>query len=129
MQTVVGLPLHERAHVASDLIGRSVEREVAAVHDVNLGLGYVPPVGLGLGELKREIVLAPHDQQSRLRLPQPGLPPRIRAHVGAIVIEQLGLDAQLSGLAEECELVRPQIRVARSGRRIAADVSRPRGRK
>src|SRR3954462_1094881 len=48
---------------------------------------------------------------------------RIARHVGAIVVEQVGLDVVLAGPIEEREFVCPQVGVVAVGIRTVADMS------
>jgi hypothetical protein len=54
---------------------------------------------------------------------EPVLPGGIARDVGAVVVKQVGLDVLLAGLAEECELVDPRVRVVVLGGRAGADVA------
>jgi hypothetical protein len=89
------------------------------------GVGHVPAVGLRLGGLEGRVVPSPCHQQRRPVRAQPFLPGRIAGDVGAVVVEQVGLDVVLAGLAEEGELVGPQVRVVLLRDRAAADVAEP----
>jgi hypothetical protein len=95
------------------------------VEKVDLGVGHVPPVGLGLGRQERRVVASPRHQQRRPVLAQPLLPGRVAGDVGPVVVEQVGLDVVLAGPAEEGELVIPQVRVVLLRDRAAADVPQP----
>jgi len=74
---------------------------VAGVEDVNLRAWHFAAVGFRLGRLERRVVPSPHDGESRLRRLRPRLPLRIRRDVGAVVVEQLGLDVRLSNWARQ----------------------------
>jgi hypothetical protein len=100
---------------------------VARVEEMDLGVGHVPPVGLGLGDQEGRVVPAPRHQQRRPVLAQPLLPGRVAGDVGAVVVEQVGLDVVHAGPAEEGELVGPQVRVVLLRDRAAADVTLPGG--
>jgi hypothetical protein len=58
-------------------------------------------------------------------LPEPVLPGDVARDVGAVVVEQVGLDVLLAGPAEEGELVGPQIRVVVLRVRAGSDVALP----
>src|ERR1700722_8161844 len=114
------LPIHEIMHQRRNLIGFRVEREVAGVENVNLGVGHVLPIALRLAEIERQVMLAPDHQQTRLLLAHPGLPLGIGVDVRSIVVEEVGLNIRLSRLAQKRELVGPKIRVVRFRIRIIA---------
>jgi len=107
-------------------VGLLVESEVAGVEDVYLGVWHVPSAGLGLLDLERGGVAAPHDLQGWLAFAKPVIPGGIARDVGAVVVEQIGLDVLLAGPAEEGELVGPQVRVVVLGVRAGSDVALPR---
>ena len=92
------LRLHEIMHQRRNLIGFRVEREVAGVENVNLGVGHILPVALRLAEIERQVMLAPDHQQTRLLLAHPGLPLGVGVDVRSIVVEEVGLNIRLSGL-------------------------------
>ena len=92
---------------------------------MDLGVGHVPPVGLRLGRQEGQVVASPRHQQRRPVLAQPLLPGRVAGDVGAVVVEQVGLDVVLAGPPEEGELVGPQVRVVLLRDRAAADVAPP----
>ena len=101
---------------------------MASVENMHLSVWDVPAVRLGLGDLERGIVAAPDDQQGRPVLAEPVLPGGVACHVGAVVVEQIGLDVLLAGLAEERELVGPQVRVVVLLVRAGPQVALPRRR-
>jgi len=93
---------------------------------VHLGVWHVPSVCLGLLDLERGVVAAPHDLQGRLAFAEPVLPRGIARDVGAVVVEQIGLNVPLARPAKECELIGPQVRVVVLGVRAGSDVALPR---
>ena len=111
-----------------DQVGLLVQSEVAGVEDVHLGVRHVPAVCLGLLDLERGVVAAPYDLQGWLAFAEPVLPGGIARDVGAVVVEQIGLDVLLAGPAEEGELVGPQVRVVVLCVRAGSDVALPRRR-
>jgi len=94
---------------------------------MHLGVGHVPPVGLRLGRQEGRVVAAPQHQLPRLVRTQPLLPGWVAGDVGAVVVEQVGLDVVHAGPGEEGELVGPQVRVVLLRDRAAADVALPGG--
>ena len=100
---------------------------MARVEEMDLGVGHVAAVGLRLGGQEGRVVAAPRHQQRRQVRPQPLLPGRVAGDVGAVVVEQVGLDVVLARPAEEGELVGPQVRVVLLRDRAAADVALPGG--
>jgi hypothetical protein len=94
---------------------------------MDLRVGHVAAVGLRLGREEGQVVAAPRHQQRRLVRAQPLLPGRIAGDVGAVVVEQVGLEVVLARPAEERELVDPQVRVVLPRDRAAADVPLPGG--
>jgi hypothetical protein len=86
------LALQESPGQVRDQIGLLVQSEVAGVENVHLGVRHVPAVGLGLLDLERRVVAAPYDLQWRLVLAEPVLPGGIARDVGAVVVEQIGLE-------------------------------------
>jgi hypothetical protein len=103
--------LQESAGQVRDHVGLLVQSEVAGVQDVHLGVWHVPAVCRGLLDLERGVVAAPYDLQGWLVFAEPVPPGGIARDVGAVVVEQVGLDVLLAGPAEEGELVGPQVRV------------------
>jgi hypothetical protein len=122
---MVSSALQEAPGQVRDQVGLLVESEVAGVQDVYLGVWHVPSVCLGLLDLERGVVAAPHDLQ-RLAWAEPVLPGGIARDVGAVVVKQVGLDVLLARPAEEGELVGPQVRVVVLGVRAGSDVALPR---
>jgi len=92
---------------------------------MDLGVGHVPPVRLRLGRQERRVVAAPQHQQRRLVRAQPLLPGRIAGDVGAVVVEQVGLEVVLPWSAEKGDFVGPQVRVVLLRDGAAADVPLP----
>ena len=125
----VSLPaLQESPGQVRDQVGLLVESEVAGVQDVHLGVWHVPAVCLGLLDLERGVVAAPYDLQGWLAFAEPVLPGGIARDVGAVVVEQIGLDVLLARSAEEGELVGPQVQVVVLCVRAGSDVALPRRR-
>ena len=122
----VSSALQEAPGQVRDQAGLLVESEVAGVQDVYFGVWHVPSVRLGLLDLERGVVAAPHDLQGRLVFAEPVLPGGIARDVGAVVVEQIGLDVLLARPAKECELVGPQVRVVVLDVRAGSDVTLPR---
>ena len=102
--------LQESPAQIRDQVGLLIEAEVAGVEDMHLGAWHVPAVRLGLLDLERRVLAAPYNLQRRLVLAEPVLPGGVAGDVGAVVVEQVGLDVLLAGPAEEGELITPQVR-------------------
>ena len=101
---------------------------MAGVQDVYLGVWHILAVCLGLLDLERGVIAAPHDLQGWLAFAEPVLPGGIARDVGAVVVEQVGLNVLLAWPAEERELVGPQVRVVVLRVRAGPDVALPRRR-
>src|SRR3954468_3433441 len=56
----------------------------------------------------------------------PSLPPGIVFDVGAVVVKEVALNLDLTGLIEKSKFIRPQIRVIAFHVGIASDMARPR---
>src|ERR1700722_11786089 len=93
------------------------------LQSVYLSAGDVPAVRFRLRDIERQIVLAPQDQQARLRLVRLLLPSRIGRHIRTIVIEEVTLAIGLPSTAEEGEFVGPQIEIVPFHREVRADMS------
>jgi len=105
------LRLHEVAHQRRGLVGVGVQREMAGVENVNLGVRHVLPIMVRLADIERRVMLAPDHQQMRPLLAHPGLPLRVGVDVRSIVVEEVGLNIRLPRSAQEREFVGPKIRV------------------
>ena len=82
---------------------------MTGVEDMNFGVRQISAIRLWFRGIKRKIVLAPKHQKPRLMFSHPCLPFRVRLHTGPVVVEQLGLNVDLSRLIEESKLVGPQV--------------------
>ena len=96
---------------------------MAGVEEMDFGLGHVAAVGPRLGHQEGRIVAPPRHQQRRPVRAQPLLPGRVAGDVGAVVVEEVGLDVVLPRPPEEGELVGPQVRVVPLREGTAADVA------
>src|SRR6266481_5381773 len=86
------------ANQGGDFIGGGVEREVAAIDNVDFGLRHIAAIGFGFRGVERGLILTPDHQQSRLLLSHPSLPFGVTLDVGAVVVEKVALDVGLAGL-------------------------------
>src|SRR5216684_5814892 len=93
------LRLHEPIYKRRNFIRFGIKREVSCVENVNLSVRYIAAIGLGLREFKREVILAPNHQQSRLPFAHPRLPLGVGVDIRAVVIEEIALNIHLAGLA------------------------------
>src|SRR5712671_6074806 len=100
---------------------------MTGIKDMHESIPHVPPVRLRLRPVEGQIVLAPNDEESWLRLAHPRLPLGIGLDICAVVVEEIALNIGLARLIEKGELVRPEIRVVPVEVRIVADMSCPRG--
>jgi hypothetical protein len=96
---------------------------VAGLEEMDLGVGHVAAVGLRLGRQEGRVVAPPRHQQRRPVRAQPLLPGRVAGDVGAVVVEEVGLDVMLARPPEERELVGPQVRVVPLREGAAANVA------
>jgi hypothetical protein len=78
---------------------------VAGVKHMDLGLRNVAAIGLRLRDVERRVIFAPEDKKSLLTLAQPRLPAGVGFDIGAIIVEEVGLNVRLPGLAKKRELV------------------------
>src|SRR3984893_1072871 len=120
--------LHEAPDKLRNLIRCSIEREMARIEDVDLGLRYVLAVAFRLPKVEREIVLTPNHQQPRLLLAHPCLPLGIGVDVRGVVVEEVALNVGLAGLIEKIKFVGPEIRVIAFHVWIVPNMARPRRR-
>ena len=88
------LPRYEVAYQSRDFIGSRIQRKMTAVHNVNLSVRDILAIRFRLRGIERGFIFAPDHQQTRLLLAHPRLPLRVGVHVGAIVVEQIGLNVQ-----------------------------------
>jgi hypothetical protein len=72
--------------------------------------------------------LPPHDQRRGPVPPQPGLPRAIARDVGAVVVEEVGLDVGLARPAQKRELIRPEVWIVARDVRAGAHVPQSRRR-
>ena len=100
-----------------DLFERVLDREVAAVEYVQLGVGQVAQVGPPALGGEEEVVFAPQDQRLRLTLPQERLPLRIQLGVRAVVVQQVELVPARAGTFEEVDVDVPVVGADQSGSR------------
>jgi hypothetical protein len=70
----VGVNGDKASHQTGDLVCRRVEREMTRIEDMHHSIRHIPPVRLRLRPVEGQIVLAPNDEQSWLRLAHPRLP-------------------------------------------------------
>lgn len=98
---------------------------MAGVQNVDLGIRNVAGIGQSSRHREGRIVAAPQDERRRLVGSQPVLPLGIGGDVGAVVVEQVGLDLALSRTRQEGVLVRPAVRIIPIDMRAVADVTPP----
>ena len=60
------LRLHELIYKRRNFICFGIKSKVSCVENVNLGIRYIPAIGLRLREFEREVIFAPNHQQPRL---------------------------------------------------------------
>src|ERR1700704_1516296 len=82
----------ERLHLARDDVERVLDREVAGVEPMHLGVGQDFQEGLAALLREEDVRLAPEDDRLRLPLLQECLPLRIERDVGAVVVEEVELN-------------------------------------
>src|SRR5262249_62215801 len=75
-----------------DLVGLVLQREMAGVEEVELGVAKVALVRVRTVGGEDRVVLAPDDQRRRPVLAEIGLNGGIEGHVGAVVVEEVELD-------------------------------------
>src|SRR6266487_5104673 len=92
---------HEAPDELRNLIRGGIEREMARIEDVDLGLRYVLAVAFRLPKVEREIILTPNHQQAWLLLAHPSLPLGVSVDVRAIVVEEVALNVGLAGLVKK----------------------------
>jgi hypothetical protein len=87
----------KRKNKTRDVVVFLVQRKMAGVEQVDLGIRQVALERLRAGSDERRIVPAPGHQNRRLVVTQPCLPRRVRSDVCPVVVQQLGLDLALAG--------------------------------
>src|SRR5712671_6245572 len=110
-----------------DLVRLLVERKVPAIENVGLRPRHIALISGRLGNQERGVVPAPNNQRGRLIQPQPGAPRGIAGDVGAVIVEQIGLDVGFARPAQKRKLVRPSIGIECLGIWIRADMTLPGG--
>lgn len=110
----------EVAHERGDLGGVGLEREVAGIEQMDLGVGEIALERLCAGGQERGVVLAPRGEERRPVLAEVGLELRVEGDVRAIVEDQIELDLLRAGPRQVGGVERPA--VGRDERRSARAV-------
>src|SRR5437870_2052771 len=97
---------------------------MSGIENVNFGLRYVLAIAFRLAGIEREIVLAPDDENLRLRLLHPRLPLRIRVDVSPVIVEEVTLNFGLPRRVQECVFIGPKIRIVELNVWVVSDVAR-----
>lgn len=71
------MSLQEIDHQLCNFIDLFVERKMAGIEKVNLGIRDIPPIGFGTRRDERRIITSPDDQSWRSMRAQPRLPLRV----------------------------------------------------
>src|SRR5258706_3783082 len=100
---------------------------MTGIEDVHESTRHIAPVRLRLRRIEGQIVLAPNDEKSWLRLAHPRLPLGIAREIGAVVVEEIALNLGLARPPEKADIVRPEVRVVTAYVLIVADRSIQRG--
>lgn len=87
--------------MADDFVEVGFQREVAAVDEVDLGVGVVATKGFGAGGQEERIIAPPHGERRRAMGAEIGLECRIQRDVAALVEEQIQLDLVIAGPVEQ----------------------------
>ena len=90
---------------------------------MNLSLRHVAQIGFRFRQIEGTVVLAPHDQEARLPLAEPGLPFRIGVDVSQIIRQEIRLNFGLSRLTEKRKFICSEIRVVSLQATIASDLT------
>lgn len=89
----------EASDQRGNFIGGGIKREMAAIDDVDFGLGDVAAIGFGFRRVERGLILTPDYEKARLLLSHPGLPFGVIFDVGSVVVEEVAFGCR-PGLAD-----------------------------
>src|SRR5271168_4049657 len=103
-----------------------VESKVTSVEQMHFGRRHVALIGGRACRREGGIVLSPDDEGRRLLLTKPRLPFRIRSDVGAVIVEEVGLNVCLAGSREKFIFALPGVRIVTLDVRARANVTLPR---
>src|SRR5579871_6932010 len=117
------LCIHESADKFSYPIRLGIESKVTRLQYMYFRVWHILAIALRFAGIKRQVVLSPKHEKSRLSFLHPRLPFGVRVDVSAIVVKQVALDLRLTRTIEKCILIGPEIGVIKFHIRIVADVA------
>jgi hypothetical protein len=99
---------------------------VASVENMDLGLRYIPAIGVRLRDVEGGIMFSRDRQKARLAAMHPILLFGVRVDIGAVVVEHVALNVGLARSTEKGKFIGSQTRVIAINVGITTDITRSR---